>query len=390
MSIDIIIPTKNRYSTLIPTVKAILHCLPDRDYCLIIYDNSDCQIPTEFIESMKTNARVRYITDSENIDVVENFNRAINQVISPYAILIGDDDFILPNIFDAIAFMENEGLDCLIQPRPTYYWPGVSFQKQFDYFEPASLLITNNINKQFKKIDAKKELATVLQLGGIYLYNLPNLYHGIIRSELLKNIKKQYGNYVLGPSPDMSLALVLSAHVKSHGFYSVPFSIAGASSNSAAGMGRRNEHSTTLERVPSWLPKDLAEHWDSRLPKLWNGFTVYAQSLYLTGIRIGAPVDLNYDALFKKMLSDNFQDLSYIKSVPGVQLSKKTILSGFLEYALRSALMRMPSFVLSILVKWRPAFRDMAFYRNVQGPDECITLAMQHINDHLSKMIKSR
>lgn len=381
MKLDIIIPTKNRYSTLLPSVRAILSGIKSENYNIIIHDNTPLDARLD-MALLPQDPRVSYYSDNEDIDVAENWNRAIDLAHSEFAILVGDDDLVLPTVFDAIKKMESENLDCIIQQRPTFYWPRVKFKREFDYFSPSSLLITRDIDSSIVELDSLKELKNVLDQGGIYLFNLPAFYHGLVRTSILKKMRQKYGAYVLGPSPDISLALLIAHSIQRYGIYGTPFSIAGASFNSAAGMGRRDEHSATLDRAPSWLPREMLKKWDPSLPKIWNGYTVYAQSLYLVGQTVNIPININYEALYKKILSDNFLDIQFLtgENAPIRSPKMRTIVIGFMSYILRTTIMCMPKVLLNILVRSRPAFRFQSFYSDVNSPEACIAKAESHIS----------
>ena len=378
--LDIIIPTKNRYSTLVPVVCAILARLKSPDYRILIYDNTPANARSTTLQ-LPQDHRISYHHEPEDIDAVENFNRAIDQVQSEFAILIGDDDIVLPTVFEAIAQMERLDLDCLIQHRPTYYWPGVKFNRELDFFSSASLQIAKDITNSVIELNSIQELEHVLDKGAIYLFRLPALYHGLLRTRVLKRIRDNYGTYVLGPSPDISVALLIAYSIERYGIYGTPFSVAGASFNSAAGMGRRGEHSATLDRAPAWLPREMLKKWDPDLPKIWNGMTVYAQSLYLVGKSVNRPVNINYEALYQKMLSDNFLDIQFMfgKDVTMRAPKLSTIAIGLLTYMLRSIILHMPKILLNSLIKKRPAFRFLVFYSDIQSPDACIKKAEFHI-----------
>ena len=378
--LDIIIPTKNRYSTLVPVVYAILSRLKSQDYRIVIYDNTTHDSQT-LSQLLPQDSRVSYYHDPQDIDAVENFNRALDMAQAEFVILIGDDDFVLPSVFDAISKMEEQNLDCLVQQRPTYYWPGVRFSSEMDYFMPASLQITRDISNSVIDLDAMKELDFVLEKGGIYLYKLPAIYHGLLRTKVLKHIREKYGSYVLGPSPDISLALLIAYSIQRYGLYCTPFSIAGASFNSAAGMGRRGEHSTTLDSAPEWLPTDMLKTWDPSLPRLWNGFTVYADSLYLVGQAANLSFKINYEATYKKILSNNFLNIKYmIGKNPPIQKPKlSTIAVSFLIYILRLVIQFIPKYFKNILITKHPAFSFANFYVGIQNPEACIDKAESHI-----------
>jgi len=383
--LDIIIPTKNRYSTLVPVVCAILSRLESQDYRILIYDNTPEHARPAFPQLPK-DPRVSYHHDPQDIDAVENFNRALDLVQSEFAILIGDDDLVLPSVFEAISQMERQDLDCLIQQRPTYYWPDVKFSLEIDYFLPASLQITREITGSVINLDPMKELEVVLERGAIYLYKLPALYHGLLRTRILRQIREMYGTYVLGPSPDISLALLIAYSIRRYGMYGTPFSVAGASFNSAAGMGRRGEHSATLDRVPAWVPGEMIKKWDPALPKIWNGFTVYAHSLYLVGQSVKRPVSINYEALYKKILSDNFLDIQFMigENAPIRKPKLGTIVVGLMTYILRAMIQHAPNLLLNAMVRKHRAFRFAAFYTDIKNPEACIEKAKSHITSFAS------
>jgi hypothetical protein len=383
--LDIIIPTKNRYSTLVPVVCAILSRLESQDYRILIYDNTP-EHARPASPQLPQDPRVSYHHDPQDIDAVENFNRALDLVQSEFAILIGDDDLVLPSVFEAISQMERQDLDCLIQQRPTYYWPGVKFSREIEYFSPASLQITREIASSVIDLDPMKELEVVLERGAIYLYKLPALYHGLLRTRILRQMREKYGAYVLGPSPDISLALLIAYSIRRYGMYGTPFSVAGASFNSAAGMGRRGEHSAKLDRAPAWLPGEMLKKWDPALPKIWNGFTVYAHSLYLVGQSVKLPVSINYEALYKKMLSDNFLDIQFMigENAPIRKPKLGTIVVGFMAYILRTTIQHAPKILLNAMVRRHPAFRFAAFYTDIQNPEACIEKAESHITSFAS------
>ena len=312
-ALEIVIPTRNRERMLVPSVRAMLAALGDHDYCIAIQDNSDIPLNLSVRAEFAATGRVVYRHDPRTLDVIENFNSALAQVRGKYVILIGDDDFVLPEIFAAIHTLEREALDCLIHPRPAYYWPDVKFDREFDFFRPATLLINRSMTNQIEHLDPIRELKNVRAAGAIYLYRLPALYHALLRSETLHQIKHSFGDYVLGPSPDMSLAVALCALNVRYGRSTIPFSVAGASYNSAAGMGRRGAHTAGLDRTPSWLPKWMKDAWDPRLPEVWNGYSVYAQSLICVARIAGLDTSLNLQRLFKKMIAQDLSDIAYIR-----------------------------------------------------------------------------
>ena len=380
--LEIVIPTRNRERTLVPSVRAILAALGDRNYRIAIADNSDVALDRSIQEEFAASGRVVYRHNPHTVDVIENFNSALAQADGKYVTLIGDDDFVLPEIFNAIEILESEKLDCLIHPRPAYYWPDVTFDREFDFFRPATLLIGETMSDRIEQLEPASELDRVRAAGAIYLYNLPALYHALLRSDALHRIKQTFGDYVLGPSPDMSLAVALCALDVRYARSSIPFSVAGASYNSAAGMGRRGAHTAALDRAPSWLPISMKEQWDPRLPEVWNGYSVYAQSLISVARVAGLDTDLNLPKLFKKMIAEDLSDMPHVRqklSSLGLRQGLGVIVLGTAEGVLRRLLTRLPAAVLNRLIRRRPHFRGLHQYGGILSPQACIACAEAHI-----------
>lgn len=384
--LDIVIPTKNRQTTLVPVVGAMLSSLHGSDYRIVIHDNSDRELDEAIRDDWRTQGNIAYYHEAESIDVIENFNRAIGKVDARYATLIGDDDFVIPEIFNAIHKMDTLNLECMIHHRPVYYWPGMTFDREFDFFCPSSLLINSEVGEGVELFEPKQELTRVCASGGIYLFNLPALYHALVRSDALHELRAKFGDYVMGPSPDMSLAVALCAIEVRYGRSSIPFSVAGASYNSAAGMGRRGDHTASLDKTPSWLPKTMKSSWDPRLPEVWNGYSVYAQSILAVAKRTGLKVDLDFPALFRKMIAEDMGDVRYVRP----KLARwhpfrnlKTIGAGLAEGMARRGVAYLPAFLLNRFIRMRPHFRSLDLYKGIETPQACIARAEAHIRERI-------
>lgn len=353
-----------------------------RDYLIRIFDNSDQALDDKIRRDFEHCGNIRYTYIAKTVDVIENFNFALRAVESKYAILIGDDDFVLPEVFSAVEILEENDLECLIHPRPAYYWPGVKFDREFAFFRSSSLMINESMSSRLDFLDPAAELARVRAAGAVYLFNLPAVYHALIRSDVLHGIRQRFGEYVLGPSPDMSLAVALCAQDVRYARSSIPFSIAGASYNSAAGMGRRGDHTASLERAPSWLPKAMKQAWDPRLPDVWNGYSVYAQSLLAVAKRAQLSMELNFPALFRKMIAEDLRDIRYVRpklARLGWACGNWTLLLGFVEGVARRAIRYFPTIMLDRMIRTRPHFRTLTLYQGIDSPLACIECAEAHI-----------
>lgn len=283
--LSIVVPTKNRQVYLKSFID--LYSTFDKDNTeLVIQDNSDNEsdIPQYIQKYKKHNIVYNYI--KEPIPVIENSELAILHSQGKYVCFMGDDDLLSKYIVEVVKHMEKSDIESAIFTKAIYSWPGMefkahnfpslnipSFSGRIDYFDPS------------------KEYEKLLYRGAIELGHIPQLYHGVVKRSILDNVRKKTGTYFPGPSPDMAIATSLSKYVSKHVFIDAPFVSSGKSPRSAAGLGAKHEHKGELKSI-SFLPLDIEEKWDKRLPFVWTGPTIYAQSAIEAIRAIGCERDL--------------------------------------------------------------------------------------------------
>jgi hypothetical protein len=187
-------------------------------------------------------------------------------------------------------------------------------------------------NYSIKDISVSKEIDKCLKLGGGSLCNLPRLYYGIIKKEVLNKVKIASGYYFPGPSPDMANAFSAAMFTKSLVLFDAPLFIAGNSAKSAAGMGLSGKHVGSIEGNPM-LPADCHVTWTKLVPKFWSGSTIWAESLLksteLTG-NFSYVAKFNFARLYADCLTYHreYNQLIYA-SIKEYAISKKTIIVQF-------------------------------------------------------------
>tara|TARA_B110000971_G_scaffold221202_1_gene267350 strand:+ start:3692 stop:4879 length:1188 start_codon:yes stop_codon:yes gene_type:complete len=374
--LSIIIPTKNRYPQLFELIHSFNNFSSLDNLEVLIQDNSFNNSFFHDNINIESYPFVKYFYDSVDKDAPTNFNDGINNSTGDYCIIIGDDDIINPYIIDIVKLAKDSCLDSLIYPRGQYYWPDTEFLKKYKYFEPSSLQFQISNKLIFDKKESKKELSNIISTGGVNLGNGPCLYHGLVRRKVLSDIYSKFGTYILGHSPDMSFTITLL--LQQEYFYStdVCLTVPGASFNSAAGMGRRGTHSSTLDNLPDIVPKTLLNDWDENLPRIWTGPTFTANAVYSVFNYYKIEKNVNYVALYTKILSDNFHDIKFVKKVNNYNnfpflLKLKICFKGFVKFNLSKLINIFPSFILSLVVKLHPYYKSKEYFRNVTTIDEC-------------------
>ena len=297
--LSVIIPTKNRYSYLTEVLN-ILTGIKRNDVEYIITDNStDNTVFNQFVQSLN-DERIRYYYVKHNMSQTENSDYALSLANGEYICFIGDDDIILENIFVMIERMKLESIDCMIQDPITYYWGDVNFKYELSSQKPASFIFGSDYKYSFLTVDVEKELANILNAGATRIGLLPKVYHGIVRKELLDEIKAKCGSYFPGPSPDMASSVALSLFAAKTILSAMPFTISGKSGKSASGMGLTHTHIGDLNK--DFLPKNVIETWNDKIPKFWSCSTIWAQSALYSLNACDSKLDINYKALYTNLL----------------------------------------------------------------------------------------
>lgn len=300
VKLSIIIPTKNRYNYLKAVIQILIK-IERQDVEFVITDNSTDDVAFEdFIKSLN-DSRIRYFFIKHNISQTENSDYALSNAIGKYVCFIGDDDIILDNIFLMIDEMEKKNIDCLIQSPVDYYWSDVKFKYSLGSQRPSSFLFDDNYRCEFVNIDIEKELSEILQSGATKIGQLPKIYHGLVKMELLEKVKLRCGSYFPGPSPDMASSVALALFNPVTMFSKMPFTVAGKSGKSASGMGLTHTHIGGLANK-DFLPKDIIETWDIKIPQFWSCATIWAQSALSSLRASNSKLDINYSKLYVNLL----------------------------------------------------------------------------------------
>lgn len=330
MKLSIIIPTKDRYNSLLPVLNTLLKYLERDDYEIIIQDNStDNTLILDYL-FQNQNIHLKYFYTSEHIDIVQNCNKAIQNSSGKYICFIGDDDLVSPYIMDIVDKIDQENVKCLVFTSANYIWKNVTVLDKDRYNAPATLTYYTNYSSDMVIRHSHKEMERVLQMGGIYFLGLPRFYHGIVRRDILEILYEKFnGTYFPGPSPDMAISAALSIILETYHYMHYPVTITGVSKNSGAGLGIRKAHVGRIEEQ-AFLPAKTLEVWDKYIPRIWTGFTIYAESLHEVFAAVHINKKINYLNLYAAM----YQYEPYVKKhiTPIVRLYCKDHALGIHNY----------------------------------------------------------
>jgi glycosyltransferase involved in cell wall biosynthesis len=274
IKLSIIIPTKDRYYYLEYCLRAISLSYNRPDVEIIVTDNSRSR---QDVKALSLFQNLKYFYFDEPLSQVENFEYAMQNVSGDFVTMIGDDDGLSGTLLDVINYMENNKVDALVSPFVSYFWPDVITKNLAN--DVTGKIFLKKYNYEISLISIQKEITRCLSLGGTSLCNLPRMYYGILKRDLLNKVKEASGYFFPGPSPDMANAFSSAIFANSLVLFDAPLFIAGNSSKSAAGLGLAGKHSGKIKDNPM-LPKDCFDNWTILVPRFWSGPTIWAESLH--------------------------------------------------------------------------------------------------------------
>ena len=147
--LSVLIPTKDRYRTLIPVLTGLINDFKDANIEFIVQDNTlDNNEIVKYLSLLNSN-KIKYFHTSNSLSQSENCNYSVKNSNGQYLILIGDDDYVMPSIIEAIIWMENNSVECLNYNIASYLWNDISFKYKTSISKGGTLLLNKPLMKTF-------------------------------------------------------------------------------------------------------------------------------------------------------------------------------------------------------------------------------------------------
>lgn len=351
--LSVVIPTKDRYGTLLPTITAILGHVSDPGLEIVVHDNTADNGPMQQFLRDCADPRLVYVHQPRPVSIVENTEPALALASGDYVTFIGDDDLVAPDIVDVARALGESGIEAATYPPAYYWWPTVKFSRPGRFHQPGAFWYPPQANRAARFLDSKATLRRVLAEGGAALFDLPRLYHGVVRRSALQRLLARGGHLVNGASPDMALAVGLSLVLERHLLVDYPLTIFGASRDSGGGWTAAKKHYGRIADQKH-LPRATIEGWNPRLPPVWSEFTIYPQTIGEVLAAMGEADGIDYTVFYASMMVNepHLRSLllplaaSHLRSHPGrlgrfaATVARKT--AGRIKRALQAKVVGLP------------------------------------------------
>lgn len=274
--LSIIIPTRNRQYYCLSAIKQIL-ALNLNSFEICIQDNSDTNSLFNDILQLN-NEHIVYHYHEGVLSFVDNFSEAVSLCSGQYVCMIGDDDGIMKDIEDVLIYAKAHNIDAIIPSIDfAYYWP--TDKPLVPGAEKGYLLAPKRaIDAYYKKVTPS--MAKLLDNAGqdYQLLNLPRLYHGLVKKDVLDCIKKKTGVLFDGLTPDIYIAAALLIVCKNVYSTNMSITISGVCPTSGSADSDTGRHTGKLSDAPHF--RGHAEyHWKKEIPYVYSIETIWAETL---------------------------------------------------------------------------------------------------------------
>ncbi len=382
--LSIIIPTKNRQLTAVFAVASVLEIKSD-DIEVVIQDCSDDNSLEELLRlKFNDDPRIKYFFSSSKPSLTDNWNQAIANASGRFICGIGDDDAVMPVCLEVANWMAQNNVDAVLGALVVYIW----HDAYLNSFSNGKITFSNTYSGNIFEVDIQKEfIKKAINCGFGYTDNLPNLYHGILRKELLDMHKKACGHYLSSTSFDVYNAFILAAYAQEFFFIDIPITVRGVS-------GKSNTNRINSNKSEAHFKEFKKIDIPDTLPNMLNVEVSIAEST-IVALRDIKRLDLidkmNLAIVYSKIASSNLSTLPSLyrqyklvsKSVPNGYPFFKYLFKFFKSNLKHKSL----NFFLKGLYKVLPSTNNlierMASKRKVAAPD--ITEAVAVLAHHLNK-----
>jgi glycosyltransferase involved in cell wall biosynthesis len=255
--LTICVPSRNRQLYFQETIRSLAEN-PRDDIEFVFADNSDDpDIMNAFMADYRDDARIQYLpSEPQVLSMIGNWERTLEAAKGRWVAVIGDDDYIDPDVAGILRHIDLLEPDCqtFAWNRLTYNWPGVRGGMGVTAI-PAGCRIVEVPREELLRRTFGWENA------GAVPSTMFSVYHGVVRRDLLEENRSRYGNRYFGhPNVDLDSALKTICNARKLILSERPFSVLGAcpQSNSAA-VGRPEEQAAKHAIFMAELGRNMDE-----------------------------------------------------------------------------------------------------------------------------------
>jgi len=265
----VVIPTRERADTLYHTLRTCV----EQDYenlSILVSDNCSTDNTEEVVRSFN-DKRIRYIKTPQRLSMSANWDFALDHADGGFINFIGDDDGLIPGSLSITSQIISEtNVDAVTsKDMAIYFWP-----EYVEELTKGNFYIS--LKPTYRVMDTQKFFSKSIE--SCSYVHLPQLYHGYVKTKVVKDLKEKHGNFFNGSSPDIYAGVVLGKVLKEHVLSDYPLTIHGLSHHSI-GSSNAFKHIDANAAEKFWVENNIPVH--SMLEKSSSLTIIYADAIML-------------------------------------------------------------------------------------------------------------
>lgn len=277
--LSVVVPTHNRSIYAAACIAAVLG-FDSPNLQLVMTDTSTDHLLYDMLHGELSHylddQRFIYRKIDEPSSLTKNHNDALALAQGQYVCVIGDDDCITEAALEAARWASQHDAPVVSQTvTATYAWP--DFKSRLARNGHAARLYVPRKVAAPRWRDGASDLAAALDRAFQATDGMPRCYHGIVRRDLLEQIRAKTGAYFHGSSPDMSGAVSLACLVNRYLEVDIPLTIPGVSGGSNSGRSAMNTHKGKLSSETQTSGFEQSG-WEQGVPRFFAVETVWAHA----------------------------------------------------------------------------------------------------------------
>ena len=225
MRLSICVPSRNRQYYFQKTIEGLLRSKRD-DLEFVFVDNSDDpSVMNDYMRAHEGDPRIVYLPSADRtLPMIENWERTLAAATGDWVTVIGDDDFIDPDVMTVLkkVLAVNPETEAFAWSVVAYSWPSPE-QKSSSIHVPFNSFVVKVPREQLLKRMFGWYEATTVPTSGY------SIYHSAVSRDLLDRIRRKYGGrYFEHPVIDYDMAMKVMVEGKHFAFCQRTFSVMGS------------------------------------------------------------------------------------------------------------------------------------------------------------------
>lgn len=253
--ITIIVPTRNRGDTVAGTLKSLVQ--QPEDFDILISNNVSEDDTRDVIDEFLKDPRVRYVETPGRLSMERSYEFAFSHVQDGYVMICGSDDGMVPGGIATLqrTIAETGGADAIRPRMVSYYWdtwPDASRQQVLD-----NLTVGGPDWEWMESQPALQQIAENLIHHQQFFHILPSVYHGLVHSRVLREVKQKHGNIFISKIPDMFTCVLVASLLPKYVLLNRPVTLNAMSKTSAGATQFLRTYKANLDGYQFWAEVDF-------------------------------------------------------------------------------------------------------------------------------------